>query len=383
MSFQADSVSGALRSGDDDPLAGGRLSGRAWGGELAYGRLAPRWGRGLLLGSAAEPWSVRASDRGTGAAFRGRPGDGVAWRRASGLGVESFAGRFGGRSLAGLGVSRGTLAAGVVGGRHAGQASLSAGDAALEGELAADRDGAWRAEAAARRERGALGVTLRARAGRASFRSLAEPRRSGPARAATLGFSLRAGDARVNGLAAVWRFRPDADGSRLALETTLPVKGSAFQAGLEEQRGVRRAPTGTAQARDAMRQGVWCEWRGGTAPLQLALRHETWGQRAFARAVVRQVLAARAEVDLGAGVTARFTHTVYRARRGESLYLPEAESDRLVLRALSGAGERTRAELSIPTAGGRVRGTLGLSRGQASSRTQWTLDWTRRVRLRR
>lgn len=390
VSFSADSVAGALRTGDDDPLAGGRMTGRAWGGEVAYGRLAPRWGRGLLLGAAAEPWSVRAADRGNGAAFRGRSGDGLAWRRAraSGprarVGIEGFAGRFGSRPLAGFGVSRGAFAAGVLGARGQDpQASLFADRGDVELELATDPRGGWRAEAAARREQGILAWTLRARAGRAAFRSLAEPVRSGPARAMTLVLAARVGEARVTGIAAGWRFRPDADGSRAALEAAWPAGASTWRAGFEEQRGVRRAPTGVAPVREATRQGVWWEWRSGGAPVRLALRQETWGRRPFARDVVRQVLAARADVVLGLGVTARFTHTVYRARRGESVYLPEAETDRLVLRALSGAGERTRAELSIPTRGGTVRGALGLSRGSTPRRAQWSLDWTRRVRLRR
>jgi len=76
---------------------------------------------------------------------------------------------------------------------------------------------------------------------------------------------------------------------------------------------------------------------------------------------------------------------VYRAERGESVYLPEAESDRLVLRALSGAGDRTRVEIHLPAAGGRVNASVSLASkvGAAPVAPRWTLDWTRRARFRR
>ena len=71
-------------------------------------------------------------------------------------------------------------------------------------------------------------------------------------------------------------------------------------------------------------------------------------------------------------------------RRGESLYLPEAETDRLILRAVSGEGERTRLEARAPFAGGRVRAALHLSAApDRKTRADWTLDWTRRARLRK
>ena len=83
--FRGGGARGTLRDGDD-ALAGGRLQTRLQmfaGGMLASpGRMAPRWARGLVLGGAAEPWSRRADDRGDGAVFRGRPGDGVAFETA-------------------------------------------------------------------------------------------------------------------------------------------------------------------------------------------------------------------------------------------------------------------------------------------------------------
>jgi hypothetical protein len=70
-------------------------------------------------------------------------------------------------------------------------------------------------------------------------------------------------------------------------------------------------------------------------------------------------------------------------KRGESLYLREAESDRVVLRALTGEGVRTLIEARSPFAGGRVRAALHLtSASERRARAQWTLDWTRRARIR-
>src|SRR6516165_2438361 len=83
------------------------------------------------------------------------------------------------------------------------------------------------------------------------------------------------------------------------------------------------------------------------------------------------------------------THAVWRVRSGESLYLPEAWSDRLVLRASSGAGSRTRCELRLPLATGTIH--LGLSlatgggapgaAGSASRRPTWSVEWSRRTRV--
>ena len=102
------------------------------------------------------------------------------------------------------------------------------------------------------------------------------------------------------------------------------------------------------------------------------------------RAVVRSVTSARIEARGPAGLRLGITHSVYRVKRGESLYLPEAESDRLVLRAVTGEGERTRIEARAPFAGGRLRAALNLGlAAERRARPQWTLDWTRRARLRR
>src|SRR5205814_10188246 len=113
------------------------------------------------------------------------------------------------------------------------------------------------------------------------------------------------------------------------------------------------------------------------------LRHEAWGSRAFARASVRTVSVARADVAGPLGTSLRVTHSVYRVRRGDNLYLPEPGGDRLVLKAVSGAGERTRVELRVPAGRGAVLAALSLSAApQRAPRPEWTLDWTRRTRAR-
>jgi hypothetical protein len=117
--------------------------------------------------------------------------------------------------------------------------------------------------------------------------------------------------------------------------------------------------------------------------LALGVRHESWGERPWGRGVVRSVTSARLEARGPAELRLAIVHSAYQVRRGESLYLPEAESDRLVLRAVSGEGERTRIELRAPFAGGRARAALHLNTApERRARSDWTLDWTRRARLR-
>ena len=99
---------------------------------------------------------------------------------------------------------------------------------------------------------------------------------------------------------------------------------------------------------------------------------------------MRSVTGARVEAALPLGSTLRVTCSAFRARSGESLYLAERESDRLVLRALSGAGERIRVELGTPLSRGRLRAGLDLTtRATHPARVQWTVDWTRRSRVKR
>ena len=114
VSFRGGGARGTLRDGDD-ALAGGRLQTTFAGGTLAAGRMAPRWARGLVLGGAAEPWSRRADDRGDGAVFRGRSGDGVAFETAR---ASLLSGRFHKRQLTAARVRAGSTALGVLAARH-------------------------------------------------------------------------------------------------------------------------------------------------------------------------------------------------------------------------------------------------------------------------
>ena len=100
--FADEELSGTVREGPGDPLAGGSVEGRSGGGALTLGRLAPRWGRGLVVGSPADPWQGAPTDRGSRATFRGRAGEGALYRRGDRGGFELLAGRFARRDLGGL-----------------------------------------------------------------------------------------------------------------------------------------------------------------------------------------------------------------------------------------------------------------------------------------
>ncbi len=440
--FSGDDLSGAVREGSGDPLAGGSIDGRGGLGAFTAGRLAPRWGRGLLMGSAGDPWQREALDRGPTAAFRGRAGEGVMLRRGTEGGLDLLYGRFSRRRLAGASVRRGALTAGALyDGRSELQSSLAITRGAGDAELVWDRAGRWRAEVLMERALGRVingdrspagppGGSLgdspvaspggppggghggapggqhggaregpaggwtasgRVRAGAGGFASLAERGRPGPARAMAAGLEGPVRGVRLRTLAALWRFRPGVTGARagLAVERPLAHHG-ALAVGFEEQRGSRRdrgdaTPFASSGPRaDGMRQGWWGEGWGGTGGMALGVRHESWGERPWARAVVRSVTSARLEARGPLGLRLGVAHSVYKVRRGESLYLPEAESDRLVLRAVSGEGERTRIEARWPFAGGRVRAALHLNTApDRRARPDWTLDWTRRARLRK
>lgn len=399
MRFSGDELSGGVREGSDDPLAGGSVEGRGLLGVVTVGRLAPRWGRGLVLGAAGDPWQREALDRGAKAAYRGRAGDGVWLRRGRDQRFEALYGRFARRRLAGAHVRVGRLGLGAItDAARSHQVSLALSRGAGEWELALDHAGRWRAEAVLERPlvarppaaAGGWNASGRVRAGTSGFASLAEAGRGGPAQALAAALSGPAARWRANVFAALWRFRPGVGGARagLAVERPLAHHG-ALALGIEEQRGWRRdhgqpGSLATAGARaGGMRQGLWGEWWSGEGTMALGLRHESWGERPWVRAVVRAVTSARIEARGPAGLQLGLTHSVYRVKRGESLYLPEAESDRLVLRALSGEGERTRIEARSPFAGGRVRASLRLTPGsERRARAQWTLDWTRRARIR-
>ena len=383
--FSDRALGGSVREGQGDPLAGGAIEAGALAGRVGVGRLASRWGRGLLLGAAAEPWSVAASDRGTGAPFCGRAGRGAWYRLGEGGALETLYGRFADRDLAGGRARAGPFGIGALADRagHA-QGSLSYRRGRAEHELALDRAGRWRAESALERTAGTLTLAVRARGGLAGLRSLAEPLRSGPARALALELRDEAPWGRLRAQAALWRFAPGRGGARAALEVrrSLNQHGS-LAVGFEERHGT---PRGTGRI-PGFRQGGWGEWRGAAAGLALAIRHEVLGAERLGRAAVRSVTAARAELEGPAGIALKVTHCVYRVRSGESLYLIETASDRVVLRAVSGAGRRTRVEVRAPGAGGHLAATLELpgmtdAARREATRPRWTLDWTRRARSR-
>jgi hypothetical protein len=382
VSFRGGGTSGTLRDGDD-ALTGGRVEAPFAGGRIAAGRLAPRWGRGLVLGGAGSPWVFGAQDRGSTAPFRGRSGSGVAYETSH---VGFVVGRFARRDVFGARVRERGGSLGLLAGGPIAQASaaLEAEDRSLE--LAMDARGRWRSEVSLADVIGETRVALRVRGGLASFRSLAEPARAGPAHALA-GIATRSLSAtEVSAFGALWSWRAGQSGARGALEVDSRLgQHASFACGAEDQHGPRREPSPHARAAGT-RQGWWCEWRGGSPGARLALRHELWGERAFARDAVRRAVVARADWAVPYGGRLAVTHSVWRVRSGESLYLPEAQPDRLVLRASSGAGTRTRCELRLPLAMGTVRLGLSLASGgtrSAAARPAWTVEWSRRSKLSR
>jgi hypothetical protein len=365
--FNDRTLGGSVREGEGDPLAGGSIETAALAGHVGVGRLAPRWGRGLLLGAAAEPWSVAASDRGAGAPFRGRAGRGAWYRLGEGEALETLHGRFAKRDLTGGRAQAGPFGLGALADRTGqAQASLSFCRGPAEHELALDRAGRWRAEAALERTAGPVALAARVRGGSAGLHSLAEPLRSGPAR--TLAMELRddAPWGRVRAQAALWHFVPGRGGARAALEVRRSFqRHESLAMGFEERHGTPRE-SGRVPG---FRQGAWGEWRGEVAGLALALRHEVLGAERLGRAAVRIVTAAQAELEGPAGSGVRITHCVYRVRSGESLYLIETASDRVILRAVSGAGRRTRVEVRAPGAGGHINAALEIP-GVAGARSR-------------
>jgi hypothetical protein len=383
--FNDRTLGGSVREGEGDPLAGGSIETGALAGRVGLGRLAPRWGRGLLLGAAAEPWSAGASDRGADAPFRGRAGRGAWYRLGEGGAVETLYGRFAKRDLTGGRVRAGPFGFGALADRAGqAQASLSHCRGRAEQELALDRAGRWRAEAALERKAGSRTLAARVRGGSAGLRSLAEPLRSGPARALALELRDDASWGRMHAQAALWHFAPGRGGARAALEVRrLLHRCESIAIGFEERHGTPRE----SGRIPGFRQGAWGEWRGEVAGLALALRHEVLGAERLGRAAVRTVTAAQVEIEGPARSGLRITHCVYRVRSGESLYLIETASDRVILRAVSGAGRRTRVELRAPGAGGHINAALELPGVEGApagetSRPRWTLDWTRRAQSR-
>lgn len=374
VSFSGRDLSGTVREGSGDPLAGGSVVERGAWGELRAGKLGPRWNRGLLLGSPGDPWQSAALEV---AARPGRSGEGAELRLTRG--AEVLVGRFGGTPLVGAALARGRFTLGLLGASRRAQTTLGFASDREALEVAAGPGGLWRAETIWRRGAEGSGQVIAAvRQGSAGFRSLAEPRRAGPARSITVRvLGPRRGTA-AEGLVSVWRFRSGHAGARAAfqLERTLAA-GSVLAAGFEQQQGDR----GELRSPVPLREGGWLEWSTPARPLGLLVRHETWGARACLRDVTRAVSSFRLEARLPRGASLSAAHLVYRVRRGESLYLRESESDRMVLRALAGEGQRTRLDLRIPLAHGALRagGQLTAPLGGTPS-PRWTIDWTRRAR---
>ena len=380
VSFRGGGARATLRDGDE-ALSGGRVEAPFAGGTLAAGRLAPRWGRGLALGGAGEPWVFTAEDRGAGARYRGRSGTGLAFEAR---GASLFGGRFARRDVFGTRVRAGPGALGLLAGGRTVQGSVSHDTEDRSAELVFDPRGRWRAEAVLTDAIGETRVALRVRGGLAAFRSLAEPARAGPAHALAASATRELGSTTASAFGALWAWRAGQSGARAALEVDARLgQHGSFACGAEDQHGPRREPSPRARP-SGTRQGWWCEWRGGSPGARLALRHELWGTRSLARDAVRRAVVARADWAAPYGGRLTLTHAVWRARSGESLYLPEAWSDRLVLRASSGAGSRTRCELRLPLATGTVRLGLSLASGgtrAAGRRPAWSVEWSRRSRL--
>jgi len=397
--FRGDSLDAAVRDGAGDALAGGSLEGPVGPGRFGLGRGSPAWGRGLAFGQPRAPWSRSTPGN------RRADGD-LAWYRVhrGALRAGAMGGRLDAGSRQALELGAGAWSAGLSGGtRGVERASVwwlspdAARAGAAAGEITLDRAGRWLAEAALARDVASMRLSGWARAGQGAARfgltkgprhavvlQLDPPAASGPRRRRAAADAPLVRSA-VTGLAAWWRFAPGAEGARAVLEVQHPLAQHAgVLAGFEEQRGARRDPSVASAAARDLRQGVWSEWRAVEGPLEIAWRHERWGARPWARAVVRAVTGTRVAVRAPQGVTLAVTHTAFRLRRGEHAYLAEREPDRLVLRALAGTGERVRLEIAVPFGGGRIRAAADRTvRAERATVTNWTVDWTRRAKARR
>ena len=368
-----------MRDGADDPLSGAEVGGGTSGGAWRVGRAAPQWGCGWLVGAPVAPWG---DDAAAGGFFRSGPrGDVATFSAGEFQTLDAMFGRFAKREVAALraGTRGGSLMlalhrGGILGG------GLALEDDGLAGELAVDRAGRWRGEGAIVRDAlfGRLG--LRARGGSAGFRPLLAPTRAGPPQALGADWSVASARVAPRLSGALWRFGNGVGGARGRLEVDLRlVHHATWSIGFEEQRGTRKETT----AGHGMRQGWWGTWRGTSGPLALTLGLENWGRRSLARSPVRAATVAALEVRTPFGATLRAEERAFRAGAGEGYRAPEFEADRLVLRALSGAGERTRIEIGLPAPAGRLHaGWSRTATATAPARPQWTVNWTRRARVR-
>jgi hypothetical protein len=304
-----------------------------------------------------------------------------------------LAGQLERRPIAGLELGVEGLRVGIAGNR-AGTGIASTWWSGRRGsfELACDRSGRWRGEVSLDRHGDQGGWRILARGGSSAYRPLGDLRRVGPSRALTVA-GVREGSvlgvrARTSALVSLWRFAPGLAGARVAGEWDQQLRDKARMIiGFEEQMGTRRDPRpnptaarGAWRESDDHRRGLWLEWQSAQGPVGMGLRHEVWGHR-WARDAVRRVTTARTEVELGHWLRLRLTHSVFQLERGEHVYVPEPGADRLVMRALSGSGERVRFELGCPFAQGEIRAAVHHQRGERTPVAEWTLDWTRRARV--
>jgi len=379
--FRDGALGGDLRSGSADPLAGGALEVPFVHGTIAFGRVSPRWGRGLVVGAPADPWrDARAST--VAPAPRTRSLDGARWRAGAGLRAEVAGGSMAHERVVLARAGAGAWDFGVLS-RARGAPIVSLGGQAGGGafELGMSRYGAWRAEGTRGGRVGGIGWTMRGRAGSERYSPPGAAAGRDPAQASALELDGR-GIVAWRAMGSLWRHRSGVAGARAALEVERELTQHDHVAlGTEEQHGARR--DGSTRP-PGMRQAGWVEWRGGRGPVRLGLRDEIWGHRGFARDAVRAVSTVRLVFEADAMTTLAITRSAYHVAYGEDLYLPEAGTDRWWLRAVSGDGTHTRIEFTAPLAGGRLHASLTrIEDIGRSPRPHWSFDWTRRSRTTR
>jgi hypothetical protein len=388
LRLRADGIDASVREGPGDALAGGAIEARALGGVFALGRRSPRWGRGLVIGTPREPWRGRGLEAPV-LASRAAAGDGLAYRSEGPLGLtvlaqhaahDTYAGTaLGGgdwgvlfiasRSDTGSRAIRTALAL-----RKEGAGAFGAGAS----EIALDARGRWRAEGDWRPAGAGLGFS--ARLGHGAFEGASRVASARPGVALAMDAETGARPLRWRSNTSIWRFGSGSGGSCASLEVVagLPQHGRVA-VGLEERHGTRRDVDHVAPG--AFRQGAWAGWSGGSPGLRLELRHEAWMRRGGFHDPVRRVASIAVHARPMPGADLSVTLALFRTRGGEPQYVSEIESDRRVLRALSGTGRRLRLQLGVPAAAGSVRAAVILPEAAGRPRPpQWTLDWTRIVR---
>ena len=374
-----------VRAGRADALSGASLGAAVPGGRLTFGRMSPRWGRGLAVGTPFDPVREAAGTRGAPGA-RAAVGDGLAFHRDAAVSLDLVMERVRhtqwlGASLAGRESGLGVTVTRTEPDPPAAIGTVWHARGGVGAELAMDARGRWRLEtgiapAAAR-------LALAARFGHEAFAGAVPARTLRPAIALAGTAGTMPGALRAVASGAVWRFRSAAGGARAALEVRADLpQHDRVAVGLEERHGLARlAESGSRSG--AFRQGAWLAWRGGPRRIAWTIRHELWSAHGGLRGVTRRVASAGLTARPLRGFELGVTAAVFRARSGEPQYLTEDDVDRRVLRALTGAGRRTRLNVEFPAAGGGVRAALTLAEtGGRRSPPQWTLDWSRRVRTR-